>query len=39
MKRAMALLLCSAAMVAAISACGGGDAASTDKLTIVGSVN
>ena len=39
MKRALALLLCSIAMVAAISACGGGDTASNDKLTIVGSAN
>lgn len=39
MKRAMAILLCSIAMIAAIVACGGGDAASYDKLTIVGSAN
>jgi hypothetical protein len=38
MKRFLALALCALGLAAAIVACGGGgdDAASTDKLTIVG---
>lgn len=37
MKRLIALVLCALALVHAISACGGGgDAATQDKLTIVG---
>ena len=41
MKRVLALALCALGLVSAIVACGGGgdDAASADKLTIVGSGN
>jgi hypothetical protein len=36
MKRLVALVLCAFALGSAITSCGGGDDASTDKLTIVG---
>jgi hypothetical protein len=37
MKRFLALVCCAFAISAAVSSCGGGDDASADKLTIVGS--
>jgi hypothetical protein len=37
MKRFLAFVLCAIALGAAVSSCGGGDDASADKLTIVGS--
>lgn len=37
MKRVLALVLCSITMVVVVTACGGGDTTSADKLTIVGS--